>query len=81
MYYRGREDFRTRFQSVVLTADKVLKLKTSRFILGYHPREQLVQRQLFVFQSWFALLVYINFVWKHIWCYTREYFMPKMREF
>ena len=34
MYYRGREDFRTRFQSVVLTADKVLKLKTSRFILS-----------------------------------------------
>ena len=24
MYYKGREDFRTRFQSVILTADKVL---------------------------------------------------------
>ena len=49
---------RTRFQSVVLTATKVWLFSRENWrhlgflsLLGYHPREQLLKRQLFVFLS------------------------------
>ena len=35
----------------------------------------MLERQLFVFQSRFALSVYINFVWRHISYYTDEYYL------
>ena len=40
---------------------------------GFCHRDYFLTRQLFVFQSYCTLKVYINFVGKHIWCCIHEY--------
>ena len=42
---------------------------------GFCHRDYFLNRQLFVFQSYCTLKVYINFVGKHIWCCIHEYYL------
>ena len=42
---------------------------------GFCRKDYFLNRQLFVFQSYCKLKVYINFVGKHIWCCIHEYYL------